>query len=465
MRVMQSSSWIFAIALAVVSLSTSLGFAEDTATGRNTDAQETKIAGTSHGKYVIGDAITEGNLKVFPVSSKEPWNADRFITLDEGLKAGTVEVFELGSEAADDREEELAENAAEDVPAVNNAADDDPFGDSNDEIEDLFGEEIEEEVDQVADSAEVNRLMIRNTSNKPLYLLPGEVISGGNQDRTIAEEVVIKPSEKAISIDVYCVEGGRWEQRDAEETIELVRALVETDDGEESEGDASADDEKIKKLVKREQRGHFVAIAGQLNRKGRLAVQAKKGQGEVWREVDKLNAKSGNQNDSANFAKNYADGEIQKKLEKYLKACEEPIAKRPQVVGVVVAVNGKIQAADVFESTPLFLKFWPKLVKGYSLDALTASQESPEKKTPCDVKEVIAYLDEMTAAAVASEEVDRGLKLTRRESKRLVVFSAVEELEEVGGHGGGGGFGGGAGGGFGGGFGGGGAVHTGGLSK
>ena len=46
---------------------------------------------------VIGEPITHGDLSIFPVSSKTPRNNDRFITLDEGLKAGTVEIYEKGA--------------------------------------------------------------------------------------------------------------------------------------------------------------------------------------------------------------------------------------------------------------------------------------------------------------------------------------------------------------------------------
>src|SRR6185295_16416151 len=49
--------------------------------------------------------------------------------------------------------------------------------------------------------ADVNTLMVLNTSGKPLYLMPGEIITGGQQDRTIGEEVVIEPGEKPVAID------------------------------------------------------------------------------------------------------------------------------------------------------------------------------------------------------------------------------------------------------------------------
>ena len=46
-------------------------------------------------------------------------------------------------------------------------------------------------------------------------------------------------------------------------------------------------------------------------------------------------------------------------------------------VGVIVAVSGEMHSLDVFESTPLFQKLWPKLLKSYALDAANnASDDS-----------------------------------------------------------------------------------------
>ena len=42
----------------------------------------------------------------------------------------------------------------------------------------------------------------------------------------------------------------------------------------------------------------------------------------------------------------------------------------PAVVGVVAAVNGQIVWADIFASTGLLQKYWPKLVRSYASEAV-----------------------------------------------------------------------------------------------
>ena len=43
-------------------------------------------------------------------------------------------------------------------------------------------------------SAEVNRLVLVNNSDRPLLLLAGEVVTGGKQDRVIGVDRIVPPS-------------------------------------------------------------------------------------------------------------------------------------------------------------------------------------------------------------------------------------------------------------------------------
>ena len=45
-------------------------------------------------------------------------------------------------------------------------------------------------------------------------------------------------------------------------------------------------------------------------------------------------------------------------------------------VGVVVAVNGEIIWADIFASTNLLEKYWPKLVRSYAAEAIVTKTAS-----------------------------------------------------------------------------------------
>ena len=47
------------------------------------------------GDWILGEPIQSANLTVFPLLSREPRSEDRFITLDEGIKQGTIEIVEV----------------------------------------------------------------------------------------------------------------------------------------------------------------------------------------------------------------------------------------------------------------------------------------------------------------------------------------------------------------------------------
>jgi len=342
----------------------------------------------STGEFELGQPVRHQNLTVFPVLSKAKHDEDRFITLEEGLQAGTVEVVEVGAVRA---------AAALSCPSAPDSAT-------------APTSVLQEVATENSFANEVNRLMVINKSDKPLYLMPGEVIVGGSQDRTIAEEAIIAATGKPVPIDVYCVEHGRWALRAAESSTALYSTLaVDSSDA----GDLAAEAAK----------GKFVAQAGHLNKSSRLAANAREGQQKVWDEVAKANAVSQVSWDSGAFTANYVDQNVLQQLQPYQEALAS-VADQERVVGVIVSINGKPETADVFESTPLFRKFWPKLLKGYSLDARHAA-ESEESQKLCSTEDAHTFLDSILAGQAQNEKpTTGGLVVSRRENPSSVSFSA-----------------------------------------
>jgi len=360
---------------------------------------------------VVSEPLRYGNLSIFPVSSRVPKNQDRFVTLDEGLKAGTVEIFEVGADGN-------RVNSAQQEPA-----------ESPERIVDTEGENLfqQTETASMEVDAEVNRLMVVNRSDKPLYLMPGEVIIGGSQDRTIAQETIIASGDKPVSLDVFCVEQGRWSDRSVTANTALF-ASVYSSSGE------SVDEEALNKLSEEANRGKFVASAGSLSKASRLAVQDSKDQSVVWENVADawMMSSVGGATETfaiagrvstGSFTANYVDQGVLKQLEPYIDKLRQPISKRRRIVGVIVAINGKVESIDVFESTPLFRKLWPKLLKSYALDAAAVADDA-EAKRLCPVADAKSFLKESLQANVEERtKTTGGLVVTKRTSDNTVSFS------------------------------------------
>jgi hypothetical protein len=382
--------------------------------GQNNKESQTAAAQASGlDDFVIGEPIRHANLAVFPVISKTPKTEDQYLTLEEGLKTKTVEVYEVGAERQANPpaqnapnpplQENRAQQAAQPKQPIRR-----PNGSLNATIN----------LDDGA-MGDVNRLMVVNRSTRPLYLMPGELIYGGRQDRCIAEETIIAADGKPTPINVFCVEHGRWGLRSESELVTSVVPLIEA-------GGEKPDEQTLRELSSAARQGKFVVQAGSLNKEGRVAVQGSKDQSEVWDKVGKANSASGVVSQSGAFTANYSSGKVLKQLGEYLKDLDKPVVESKQVVGAIVAINGKVEAVDVFQSTPLFQKLWPKILRGHAFDAANAASQKDAKKE-CTVKDAQEF---MLAAMKSGEEkhsAEGGLLVTKRDSENVISFSAREQ--------------------------------------
>ena len=129
-------------------------------------------AGTpSHPEYRVLPPVTRGNLSIFPVVGGPEYATAHLLTLDEGLRSGSVIVTEAGS---------LQGLVRPGTPIPRHSG------------------------------AEVNRLVLVNNSDRPLLLLAGEIVTGGKQDRVIGVDRIVPPKSDPVDLSVFCVEPGRW---------------------------------------------------------------------------------------------------------------------------------------------------------------------------------------------------------------------------------------------------------------
>ena len=73
------------------------GSSQETRTRNGVEAKPSAKPASGSGGFMVGTPVRYKNLTIFPVLSKAELNSDRFITLDEGLRAHSVEVLEMGA--------------------------------------------------------------------------------------------------------------------------------------------------------------------------------------------------------------------------------------------------------------------------------------------------------------------------------------------------------------------------------
>jgi hypothetical protein len=275
------------------------------------------------GNYQVLAPIRHGSLTIFPVVSGRSHDAGQFLTLDEGLRSGEVIVSESGSVSPLVR------------PRHNHVR-----------LEPL----------QHRDGAQVNRLVLVNNSKRPLLLLAGEIVTGGKQDRVIGSDRIVPAESDPIDLSVFCVEPGRWVGTSANFNAPAASA------------------------------GYM------LQPSVRAKAMADKNQQKVWDEVGKARMTmsetvqvSGAAPEVAQTS-SYAGVVENRAVRKQVDSVTAPIQHEYQsvisqlrdrnAVGVVVAVNGEIIWADVFASSKLLEKYWPKLVRSYAAESFSQSTKS-----------------------------------------------------------------------------------------
>lgn len=280
-------------------------------------AGEVSQTSTYNSGYSLLSPIRSGNLTVFPVAASKSYDTHEFLTLDEGLRSGDVIVTEAGQARGLIRRHS---------------------GRSQHVVEE--------------GGAEVNRLVLVNNSTRPLLLLAGEIVTGGKQDRVIGKDRIVLPESDPVDLSVFCVEPGRWvgvsETFEGKMTAGLLASPVVR-----SKAMAAKDQQQVWDSVRSSQRAmsETVAVAG-----------APSASAEV--------------NQTTSYARVMDNKEVQKQVDAVAAPVErnyESVIRQlrdKNAVGVVVAVNGEIVWADIFASTQLLQKYWPKLIRSYATEAV-----------------------------------------------------------------------------------------------
>jgi hypothetical protein len=275
--------------------------------------------------YKVLPPIRHGNLTVFPVVASKSYDTSDFLTLDEGLKRGEVIVTEMGNGNG------LIRHQMRSGVYI-------PYPPQN--------------------GPQVNKLVLINNSKLPLILLAGEIVTGGKQDRVIGKDRLVPAESDPIDLSVFCVEHGRWVgTSDRFDTLSMNMAAPSV-------------------------RGSAMAHQNQRMVWDQVG-RAKDAMSESV-EVTAGPPAAAPLSSTTSYAKVMQNEEVKKQIESVAKPVEESYAstikqlRDRHAVGVVVAVNGQLVWADLFASTDLLEKYWPKLVRSYATEAVVTRAKSAQ---------------------------------------------------------------------------------------
>ena len=91
------------------------------------------------------------------------------------------------------------------------------------------------------------------------------------------------------------------------------------------------------------------------------------------------------------------------------------------VIGYVFAITGAVNSGDVYASSELFKKLWPKLLKANAIEAIAEMLQN-EKFEPATADHVVTFLAEAERSKASEREVTKRIDLLTREDDNNLLF-------------------------------------------
>lgn len=230
------------------------------------------------------------------------------------------------------------------------------------------------------DRATVSELRVRNDSNHRIFLMSGEIITGGKQNRIVREDVLLRPRSGFVSVPVYCGEKERWT----------------------------------------ESKGSFSSPRTMADRALRQMSSKSESQAGIWREIEGRMDAAKVQSKTRNYQQVFEDSKVSRHLSDYVSELRRCCGGR--TVGVVVMVNWRIVGCDLFSDPRLLSALWDKICRSYALDPILRPEpyrEQFRRRRDGRAEDVRRFLNQVQNSHFSDAR-------TPGEGYRLVVRGAVE---------------------------------------
>ena len=207
-------------------------------------------------------------------------------------------------------------------------------------------------VEEIGEGGRVPRVRAKNPSDHLVLLMAGEMLVGCKQDRVLNKSIMVSPRSE-LPIPVTCVEAGRWDRHSADFL---------------SSGTSSYASLRCR-------------MSKDVSDSYRTFGTPESDQAEVWRSVRAKMDRMGSASASDALHTVFED------YKERLSGSVEELAGPRDCQGVVFALNGQIEGADLFDRPSTLTKLWPKLAKAYAIDAIEVENGESKGTTASEVAE------------------------------------------------------------------------------
>ncbi|MEO1051174.1 MAG: DUF6569 family protein [Bacteroidota bacterium] len=187
---------------------------------------------------------------------------------------------------------------------------------------------------KVIETGKISKVHIKNSGQDTVFVMAGEVIKGGNNDRLIAKDILVWP-EQEVEVPTYCVEQGRWNAKENRSDFFHEPFYA-----------------SCKKVLK--------------------AALIEENQSRVWEEVDQVMANSLSKSSTKAYSGLAEASQFQAEMDEYFDVFQGAWSENEQVVGIVAVTGDRVIGCDIFANHQLFEKSYEKLLHAYVTDAITS---------------------------------------------------------------------------------------------
>ena len=245
-------------------------------------------------------------------------------------------------------------------------------------------EAMEQKKITLYETGNVGELSVDNTSSGYIFIMAGDIVKGGRQDRTISEDIVLAPGDKKVPLKSFCVEQSRWNRR-----------------GSESAAYFSSSEKSLNNIALK------------------LAAREEKSQDRVWEEVAYYQLKA-RKNVNAEVRSNISSSSLQLTLEnekikssiaEYVGALQPSFDDKNDVLGFAFFINGKISTLETFGNAALFKKLQKKLSEAAASEAFEQYDKNLKFEAPS-----LAMFKSFI------EKAEKGAETSRRTSTHMMEY-------------------------------------------
>ena len=179
---------------------------------------------------------------------------------------------------------------------------------------------------------------VMNKLQDTVYIMSGDVVTGGNQDRVFAHNEVVLPGS-VRNLEVYCVEADRSSYFDP----------------------SASEAEKSLGMFK----GYYNVASPTV----RKAIEKDASQEAVWSAVAEVRKANKVEHRTKTYAALDNDNELKQKRDAYQQHFATQLKSRADVVGMVVCSGDQILGVEIFRTPTLFQSRCEPLLHGYIADA------------------------------------------------------------------------------------------------